>query len=174
MISPTAPSFAIRMAAPEDVSALYLLKWHLAVAEQSTHALRASEADWRRDLFGPHPRFSAIVAETDRALIGMATLVERYSPAWVGLLFAIDDMFVVPEHRGGGVGKALLARAAAEAVRRGAPLLELMVRTQNPARRLYERAGFERVRGATTYVLAGGALAALGQAPQAIAGASSD
>ncbi len=174
MASPTAPSFTIRMAVPGDVSALYLLKWHLALAEQSTHTLRASEADWRRDLFGPQPRFCAIVAENDGVLIGMATLVERYSPAWVGPLFAIDDVFVMPEHRRHGIGKALLACAAAEAVRRGAPFLELMVRVQNPARRLYERAGFERVRGAATYVLAGGALAALGQAPQAIAGASSD
>lgn len=163
----------IRMARPDDVPALYVLKWHWALAEGSTHTLRASEADWQRDMFGPRPRFSAIVAESDGVLIGMATLVGRYSPAWVGPLFAIDDVFVTPERRKRGVGMALLARAAAEALRRGAPFVELMVRAQNPARRPYERAGFERVRGAMTYVLAGEALASLGQALQTIVSAAS-
>jgi hypothetical protein len=71
-------------------------------------------------MFGPQPRFSVVVAETDGALIGMATLVERYSPAWVGPLFAIDDVFVTPDRRRRGVGMALLARVGAEALRRGA------------------------------------------------------
>jgi GNAT superfamily N-acetyltransferase len=162
----------IRMACPNDVPALYLLKWHGALAEGATHTFRASEADWRRDMFGPHPRFAAIVAETEGALIGMATLVERYSPGWVGPLFAIDDVYVTPERRRRGVGMALLARAAAEALWRGAPFVELMVRTQNPARRLYERAGFECVRGAMTYVLAGDALASLAQALQTLGSAA--
>ena len=163
-----APGCTIRMATPDDVPALYLLKWQMALAEGSAHALRASETDWRRDMFGPQPRFVAVVAEADDTLIGMAILVERYSPTWVGLLLAIDAVFVTPAHRSRGVGKALLARAAAEAVRRGAPFVELMVRTQNPARRLYERVGFEPVRGAITYVLAGEALAVLAQALQTI------
>src|SRR5689334_15574098 len=158
----------IRLARLDDVPALFLLKWHMALAEGAAHTFRASEADWRRDLFAPVPRFLALVAEAGGTLIGMATLVERYSPAWVGPLLVIDDVFVMPPHRGRGVGKALLARAAAEAVRRGAPFVELMVRTQNPARRLYERVGFERVRGAMTYVLAGNALAALAQALEAL------
>jgi ribosomal protein S18 acetylase RimI-like enzyme len=167
-----APACTIRMATPEDVPALYLLKWQMAVAEGAAHTLRASEADWQRDMFGPQPRFVAIAAETEGVLIGMATLVERYSPAWIGPLLAIHDVYVTPAHRGRGVGKGLLARAAAEAVRRGAPFVELMVRVQNPARRLYERAGFEHVRGALTYVLAGDALATLAEALQSIGGAA--
>jgi GNAT superfamily N-acetyltransferase len=156
------------MATPDDVPALYLLKWQMALAEGSAHALRASETDWRRDMCGPQPRFVAVVAEQDGTLIGMAILVERYSPAWVGPLLAIDAVFVTPAHRRRGLGKALLARAAAEALGRGVPFVELMVRTQNPARRLYERVGFEPVRGAMTYVLAGEALAVLAQALQTI------
>src|SRR5262249_14212560 len=94
--------------------------------------------------------------------------VERYYPAWAGPLFALDSIFVTPEHRGRGIGKALLAGAAAEALRRGAPCIELTVRAQNPARRLYERVGFEPVRGAMIYVLAGNALTALAQALEAL------
>src|ERR1700686_4309950 len=135
-----APACTIRLARPDDVPALYLLKWHLALAEGAAHAVRASEADWQRDMFGPQPRFSAVVAEADGKVIGMATLVERYSPGWVGPLFVINDVFVVPEQRGRGAGQALVAGAAAEAVRRGAPFVELTVREDNPARRLYRKA----------------------------------
>jgi ribosomal protein S18 acetylase RimI-like enzyme len=62
----------------------------------------------------------------------------------------------------------LLAHAAAEALRRGAPFIELTVRTQNPARKLYESLGFQPVRGAMIYVLAGNAFAALAHALQTI------
>jgi len=163
-----APACTIRMATPDDVPALYLLKWQMALAEDAAHTVRASEADWRREMCGPQPRFVAVVAERDGSLIGMAILVERYSPAWVGPLLTIDAVFVMPAHRRRGVGKALLARAAAEALGRGAPFVELMVQTQNPARRLYERVGFEPVRGAMTYVLAGEAFAVFAQALQTI------
>ena len=163
-----APACAIRLARPDDVPALLLLKWQMALGEGAAETMHASEADWQRDMFGSHPRFLALVAEAAGALIGMATLVERYYAAWVGPLFALDDVFVRPDHRGRGIGKALLAHAAAEALRRGAPFIELTVRTENPARRLYESVGFEPVRGAMIYVLAGNALAALAQAVETV------
>jgi len=154
-------AYTVRLARPEDVPALVLLKWQLALAERATHAVRAREADWQRDMFGPQPHFFAIVAESDATVIGMATIAERYSPGWVGALLCINDVFVLPAFRRRGVGEALLARAAAEAIGRGAPFLEINVREDNPARRLYRKIGFTRVRGAETYVLAGDALAVL-------------
>lgn len=76
----------------------------------------------------------------------MATILQGFARGWVGPLCAIDDLFVVPEHRRRGVGKALLAGAAAEAIGCGAPFLELTVREDNqPAIQLYQRIGFERV-----------------------------
>jgi ribosomal protein S18 acetylase RimI-like enzyme len=161
-----------RLARPDDVSVIHALKREMVLAEGSAHTFRASKADWQRDMFGPQPRFCALVAEAGGEVVGMATLVERYYPAWVGSSFVLDDIFVKPEHRGAGIGKALLAHAAAEALRRGAVFIELMVRTQNPARHLYEQVGFEPVAGATTYVLAGDALVALAGAKRTIAGAS--
>jgi ribosomal protein S18 acetylase RimI-like enzyme len=153
--------YAVRLAQPDDVSALVLLKWQHALAENATHAVCASEADWRRDMFGPNPRFFAIIAETDGTVIGMATIAERFSPGWVGTLLYVNDVFVLPVFRRRGIARALLARAAAEAIHRAAPFLELNVRADNPARRLYRQAGFARVRGAETYVLAGDALVQL-------------
>jgi ribosomal protein S18 acetylase RimI-like enzyme len=153
--------FTIRPARLEDVPALFLLKWQLALAEETTHTVRAGEADWQRDMFGPNPRFFAVVAEIDGTVAGMATLTERFYPGWIGPLLAINDLFVVPDHRGRGIGQALLAHVAADAIRRGAPFVELTVRNHNPARRLYRKAGFEPVRDTTTLVLAGSAFSSL-------------
>ncbi len=160
----------VRLARPDDVPVLCLLKWQFAVAEGSTVAVRATPEDWQRDMFGPQPRFSAVVAESDGSVIGMATITQRFGPGWVGPLRAVDDLFVVPEHRGRGVAKALLAAAAAEAIGCGAPFLELTVRDDNhPAIRLYEQVGFERV-PAVTLVLAGEPLARfLGEAADDLA-----
>jgi GNAT superfamily N-acetyltransferase len=154
-------AYKVRLAHPDDVAVLVLLKWQLALTENATHVVCAGEADWRRDMFGPQPRFFAVVAEVDATVIGMATIAQRFSPGWVGALLCVNDVFVQPAFRRQGAGKALLALAAAEALRRGAPFLEIMVHEDNPARRLYRKAGFTQVRGAATYVLAGDALAEL-------------
>jgi ribosomal protein S18 acetylase RimI-like enzyme len=154
-------AFTVRSAQPFDVPALVLLKWQHALAENATHTVRAAEADWHRDMFGPDPHFFAVVAEADRTVIGMATVAERFSPGWVGALLCVNDVFVLPAFRRRGIGAALLARAAAEAIDRGAPFLELNVREDNPARLLYRKVGFARIRGAETYVLAGDSLVGL-------------
>jgi ribosomal protein S18 acetylase RimI-like enzyme len=160
-------AYTVRLARPDDVSALVLLKWQHALAENATHAVRADEADWQRDMFGADPHFFAVIAEADATVIGMATIAERFSPGWIGALLCVNDVFVLPAFRRRGIAKALLGRAAAEAIHRGAPFLELNVRADNPARRLYRRVGFSRVRGAETYVLAGDALAELAGAGKA-------
>jgi ribosomal protein S18 acetylase RimI-like enzyme len=154
-------AYSVRLAQSFDVPALVLLKWQHALAENATHTVRADESDWHRDMFGPDPRFFAVVAEADKTVIGMATVAERYSPGWVGALLCVNDVFVLPAFRRRGIATALLARAADEAIRRGAPFIELNVRADNPARHLYRKVGFGCVRGAETYVLAGDALAEL-------------
>jgi ribosomal protein S18 acetylase RimI-like enzyme len=160
-----AHGYTIRLAGPDDVPALCDLKWMFAVHEGSTDVVRASVADWRRDMFGPQPHFFALIAEVGGAMVGMATVAEKYCPGWVGPLCSVDDLFVTSEHRRRGIGKALLARASAEAVQRGSPFIELTVRESNPALQLYSRVGFKRVPGAVTLVLAGDALAALASPP---------
>jgi ribosomal protein S18 acetylase RimI-like enzyme len=151
----------VRLARPDDVASLVLLKWQLALAENAAHAVRAGEADWQRDMFGPQPRFFAVVAEADATVIGMATIAQRFSPGWVGALLCVNDVYVQPAFRRRGIGEAMLRLAATEALDRGAPFLEIMVHADNPASRLYRKTGFTRVRGAETYVLAGDALAEL-------------
>lgn len=160
----------IRAARPNDVPTLCAMKWCLALSESSTHTARAGPADWHRDLFGPHPRFSALVAERAERLVGFATICERFFPGWVGTTLYINDLYVVPEERRRGIGGALLARAAVEAVNRGAAMIELNVREDNSARRLYRKAGFARVKNCATYVLAGQMLLELSQSLESVIG----
>jgi GNAT superfamily N-acetyltransferase len=157
--------FRVRGAEPGDIPALMRLKRLLAEAEDSTHALRAGEAEWRRDGFGPHAGFTAFVAESaggaDAAVIGMATCSRRIITGWNGPVVMLQDLFVEPAHRGHGIARALMARVAALASTLGSPIVELTVRADNPARQFYQRSGFTPLPQCLTYVLAGPALTAL-------------
>jgi GNAT superfamily N-acetyltransferase len=158
--------FRVRPAEPRDIPALMRLKRLLAEGEDSAHALRASEADWRRDGFGPEAGFTAFVAVTAGGdaigdIIGMATCSRRKITGWNGPVIFLQDLFVEPVHRGHGVARALMARVAAYASELGSPIVELTVRADNPAQQFYLRSGFQLLPQCLTYVLAGPALTAL-------------
>ena len=157
---------SVRPATPADVPALLRLKRQLAIMENAEFVLRATAQDWLRDGFGPRARFTAFVAEHARVVVGMATASERYYTSWAGCTLYIQDIYVDLEWRGRGIGAALLGCVAALAVERGSPLVELTVREDNPARRLYRRLGFHQVECAN-YVIAGAALTNLAAAAPA-------
>ena len=86
-------TFAVRAAEPRDVPDLMRLKYLLAEAENSLHALSAGEADWLRDGFGPRAGFTAFVAETAAAdngavVMGMEPAANASSPAGTGRCFS--------------------------------------------------------------------------------------
>lgn len=158
----SAADFRIRAAEPADVPALMRLKRLLAEAEDSLHAVRAGAADWLRDGFGPHPGFTAYVAEFGTAVVGMATCSRRTITGWNGPVVFLQDLFVEPAHRRRGIAEALMARVAAIARELGSPIVELTVRADNGAAQMfYQRAGFQPLPQCLTYVLAGPALDAL-------------
>jgi len=159
------PSAFVRPARPADVPSLLAMKRQLAIQENAESALRATHEDWLRDGFGPQAKFAAFVAERDGAVVGMAVVSERYYTSWAGCTLSVQDIFVEPAQRGRGIASALLSHVAAYALERGSPLVELTVREDNPARRLYRRRGFTRV-PAVHYVLAGTALAELAVAAE--------
>jgi ribosomal protein S18 acetylase RimI-like enzyme len=156
-------AFQVRPAMPADVPALLRLKRQLAIMENAEFVLRATAQDWLRDGFGPRARFTAFVAEHTRTVVGMVTASERYYTSWAGCTLYIQDVYVETEWRDRGIGAALLGCVAALALERGSPLVELTVREDNPARRLYGRLGFHEVQCAN-YVIAGAALADLAAA----------
>jgi ribosomal protein S18 acetylase RimI-like enzyme len=153
-------AYRVRPATPADVPALLRLKQQLAILENAESVLRATAQDWLRDGFGPRARFTAFVAEHAGPAVGMVTASERYYTSWAGCTLYIQDIYVEPAWRGRGIGAALLGRVAALAIERGSPLVELTVRADNPARRLYGRLGFHQV-DCANYVIAGPALADL-------------
>ena len=157
------PPFRVRNATPADIPALMRLKRLLAEGENSLHAVRASAADWLRDGFGPAAGFCAFVAETDGAVVGMATCSRRLITGWNGPVIFLQDLFVEPQHRKYGVASALVARVAAYARDLGSPIVELTVHADNPAQAFYRRSGFRHLPHCLTYVLAGPALDTLAE-----------
>jgi ribosomal protein S18 acetylase RimI-like enzyme len=64
----------------------------------------------------------------------------------------LGDLFVEPDHRKRGIAQMLVARAAAHALDRGCPVIELTILKDNPLRRLYDRAGFQPLDSCVNYV----------------------
>ena len=161
------PAFVVRRAVHGDVLALMELKRQMAVAEQTTHLIKASAEEWARDCFGPRARFHAIVAERHGAAVGLLTFNEQAFAGWLATTVYVQDIYVMPEHRRHGIGRALLAAAAAEATRCGACLVYLNVHEANPARRLYEQAGFGVVPSCVVHSISGPTMHALAQSAAA-------
>jgi GNAT superfamily N-acetyltransferase len=169
----------VRDAVPDDVGELVNLVRQLARFERSEEAARATEEDFRRALFGrapspspgphpapkpgPGPEVFALVACAGGEIIGMAVYFVSFS-TWTGRHgLYLEDLFVVPEHRSRGVGRALLTTLATRAVERGCARLEWAVLDWNrSAIDFYRSLGAVAVEGWTTYRLSGTALAALG------------
>ena len=93
------------------------------------------------DLAANDQAFS-LIARMDERAVGLANCFMGYSTFAAAPLANIHDLAVLPETRGRGVGKALLAAIEAEALKRGACKITLEVLSGNPARHLYAREGF--------------------------------
>jgi len=107
----------LRAATAQDVSLILQLIRHLAEYEREPDAAVATEQDLLRDGFGPEPKFHVIIAEWDTAPVGFAFYFLHYS-TWLGRAgIFLEDLFVKPEFRGKGIGKALLAELAKIAVK---------------------------------------------------------
>ena len=152
----------VRVATQGDVSLLHGLMRGLAVYEKLEHALVSTEADLAEALFGAHPACEALVAEVDGAPVGFALYYRTYS-TFVGKPgLYLEDLFVVPEARGKGAGKALLARLAAITVERGYARLEGAVLDWNePAIGLYKSLGAVPMDEWTVFRMSGDALSRL-------------
>jgi GNAT superfamily N-acetyltransferase len=153
---------SVRVATPGDVALVHGLMRGLAVYEKLEHALVSTEADLAEALFGAHPACEAIVAEIDGAPVGFALYYRTYS-TFVGKPgLYLEDLFVLPEARGKGAGRALLARLAAITVERGYARLEWAVLDWNePAIGFYKSLGAMPMDEWTVYRMSGAALQAL-------------
>jgi GNAT superfamily N-acetyltransferase len=162
----------IRPARPGDVPAIHRLVRELAEYERSVDQAVASQDDFRRGLFGERPAVFAHVAEHDAVVAGFALWFLNYS-TWTGRHgIYLEDLYVTPELRGHGYGKALLAELARICAERGYARFEWAVLDWNaPAIGFYRALGAAAMDEWTVHRLAGPALHALAaQAPDQVAG----
>ena len=103
---------SIRPAAIDDAALLTTLIHELAEFEHLGHEVAVTEQDVIRDGFGPGPKFRAVIAEWSGQVAGYAVFFEFYSSFQGRAGLFLDDIFVRPEFRKHGIGKALLAHVA--------------------------------------------------------------
>jgi len=134
--------FRVRRATQRDVPVVLRLIRGLAKYERLAHEVEANVARLRRHGFGRRAYFEALLCVRDRVVIGFALYFFTYSTFLARPTLYVEDLFVVPEERGRGAGRALLAACARTAVRRGCGRMEWAVLDWNaPAIRFYRRLG---------------------------------
>ncbi|HUM01306.1 MAG TPA: GNAT family N-acetyltransferase [Thermoanaerobaculia bacterium] len=154
----------LRGARPEDVPAIAGLIRDLAAYERAPRECRADETLLRDHLFGERPYAETIVAEREGELGGFALFFHNYSTWLTRPGLYLEDLYVKPELRGLGIGKALLVRLAEIAVARGCGRMEWSVLTWNePAIGFYRSLGAVPMDEWRIYRLSGEALRALGR-----------
>ena len=153
----------IRKAEPADVPVIAGLIRGLARYEKLEDGVSLTEELLAKNLFGPRRYAETLLAEEDGTPVGFALFFHNFSTFLALPGIYLEDLFVVPEQRGRGIGRALLKRLAKIAVERGCGRLEWSVLDWNrDAIGFYERLGAMPNTEWTVYRLAGEALTSLG------------
>jgi GNAT superfamily N-acetyltransferase len=136
------PDFSIRAAESRDLDAIVRLIAGLAEFERLTHLLEVTPEKLGPHLFGERPVAEALVVDRGGTLVAFALFFTNFSTFLARPGLYLEDLFVLPEHRGEGIGEALLTRLAQLAAERGCGRFEWSVLDWNEsAIRFYERMG---------------------------------
>jgi GNAT superfamily N-acetyltransferase len=135
----------IRPATPGDVPAIVSMIRELAEYEKAAHEVRVTEDQLRATLFGDKPAAYVHIAEHDGEVAGFTLWFLTFS-TWRGVHgIYMEDLYVRPQHRGGGHGLALVGELARTCAERGYQRLEWAVLDWNePSIAFYERLGAVR------------------------------
>jgi GNAT superfamily N-acetyltransferase len=156
-------SIRILPATESDVPLILRLISALADYERLSHQVAATEGALRETLFGDKPAAEVVIAYVDNVPVGFALWFYNYSTFLARQGLYLEDLFVLPEWRGHGIGRRLLSHLASIAVERGCGRMEWSVLDWNES-----AIGFYRKLGATVMEdwricrLTGETLAALG------------
>lgn len=132
----------IRPAKSEDVETIFQLIQALADYEKLSHQVTGTVGLLHEHLFGAHPCIEALLADHQGQSIGFALFFTNYSTFLTKPGIYLEDLFVMPEYRGQGIGKALLEALAQLALERDCGRLEWSVLDWNePAIAFYQRIG---------------------------------
>ncbi|HMD34718.1 MAG TPA: GNAT family N-acetyltransferase [Vicinamibacterales bacterium] len=155
-------TFTIAWASERDVPTILRMIEALAEYEKLSHAVTATEEQLRRTLFGPNPAAEVLMAYAGEQPAGFALFFHNYSTFLGQRGVYLEDLFVVPEWRGHGLGRQFLARLAAIALERDCGRLEWSVLDWNaPAIGFYRRLGAVPMEDWTIFRVAGDALSRL-------------
>ncbi len=155
-------SLTIRPGERKDVSVIAELIRGLAQYERLAGEVTMTEARLEHALFGERRYAETLIAEDDGQAVGFALFFHNFSTFLAQPGIYLEDLFVVPEHRGSGVGRELLQALARTAVERGCGRMEWAVLDWNEsAIGFYERLGAKPNADWTVYRLTGDPLRAL-------------
>ena len=152
----------IRAAVPDDGPTIAALIRELAEYEHLAHEVVLDEVELTEHLFGPRPYAEVLLAEVDGEVVGFALFFHNFSTFLGRPGIHLEDLFVRPDHRGAGHGRALLGELGRLAVARGCGRIEWSVRDWNaPSIAFYESLGAAAMSEWTLYRLTGDAMGAL-------------
>ncbi len=159
---PPAPSLRVVPAAPADIPLILRFIRELAEYEKLASEVAATEAVLAEELFGERPAAQVLLAYEGAEPVGFAVFFHNFS-TFVGRRgLYLEDLFIRPEHRGKGYGRALLVELARIAVERGCGRFEWAVLDWNePAIRFYRRLGAVSMDAWKVFRVTGPALTAL-------------
>ena len=152
----------IRAATVDDADDVLRLVRELAEYERGLDSVKNTPELIREWLFGEHAVASALVAEVEGRVVGIAVWFPTYS-TWTGVPgIHLEDLFVEPGHRGSGFGKGFLVALSRIAVARGYQRVEWVVLDWNtPSIEFYEALGARPMKEWHTYRLTGDPLTTL-------------
>lgn len=158
--------FVIRSATSADVPVLFELIQALAEYEKLSHAVTGSADELKEHLFGDRPYAESLVAEVAGEVVGFALFFYNYSTFLTKPGIYLEDLFVLPEYRGRGIGKSLIVSLGKLAIARGCGRLEWSVLDWNePAIAFYRRIGADILPDWRICRVTGDALTDLGSHP---------
>jgi GNAT superfamily N-acetyltransferase len=152
----------IRSATVEDTALVLAFIRKLAVYEKLDREVAATEDLLRETLFGDRRIAECVIAEWSGAPVGFALFFHNFSTFAGRAGIYLEDLFVDPEYRGKGIGKALLVHLAGLCIERGCARLEWSVLDWNePAIGFYRSLGAKPMHDWTVFRVSGDGLRAL-------------
>ena len=135
-------SLTITPATEADIPTIFSFIRHLAEFEKLSHRVIGNEEKLRKTLFGPRPYAEVLIARLDNQPVGQALFFHTYSTFCAQPGIYLEDLFVEPDFRSRGIGRALLQRLAQIARERDCARLEWSVLDWNErAISFYKRIG---------------------------------
>src|SRR5258708_31738023 len=139
-------SVIVRPATVDDVELLHRFSVDLATYEDEPEAVTATPQSLARDGFGKDPKFAALIAERAGKAVGFALYTFNYSVWTAARGIFLQDIWVVPQERRGGVARALMQALARECAANGFRGIDLNDLGWHPARGFYQELRFRWIK----------------------------